>query len=255
MKVDVFFSPSQIDEMLLREKNVVVIDVLRSSTTIVAALRNGAREIIPVGSVESAVKVSGNLFGDVVLRGGERNGKIIPGFNLGNSPKEYTEEAVKGKSIIFCTTNGTAAMAKARYAQKMVVAGFVNISLVVEYIKECREDFFIVCSGKQQLFCIEDAICAGMIVTMLCDDESLYVELNDSAVAAQALHKTFGRNLLKMAKSSEHGKYLMEIGFEDDIKTCVKLDSIPALPLLVGNVLKLKKDEQKPLAPAETKAS
>lgn len=255
MKVDVFFSPSQIDEMLLREKNVVVIDVLRSSTTIVAALRNGAREIIPVGSVESAVKVSGNLFGDVVLRGGERNGKIIPGFNLGNSPKEYTEEAVKGKSIIFCTTNGTAAMVKARYAQKMVVAGFVNISLVVQYIKECREDFFIVCSGKQQLFCIEDAICAGMIVKMLCDDESLYVELNDSAVAAQALHKTFGRNLLKMAKSSEHGKYLMEIGFEDDIKTCVKLDSIPALPLLGGNVLKLKKEEQKPLAPAEIKAS
>jgi 2-phosphosulfolactate phosphatase len=255
MKVDVFFSPSQIDEMLLREKNVVVIDVLRSSTTIVAALRNGAREIIPVPNVESAVKQSGNLFGDVVLRGGERNGKIIPGFNLGNSPKEYTEEAVKGKSIIFCTTNGTAAMVKARYAQKMVVAGFVNISLVVQYIKECREDFFIVCSGKQQLFCIEDAICAGMIVKMLCDDESLYVELNDSAVAAQALHKAFGRNLLKMAKSSEHGKYLMEIGFEDDIKTCVKLDSIPALPLLVGNVLKLKKDEQKPLAPAETKAS
>jgi 2-phosphosulfolactate phosphatase len=255
MKVDVFFSPSQIDEMLLREKNVVVIDVLRSSTTIVAALYNGAREIIPVANVESAVKVSGNLFGDVVLRGGERNGKIIPGFNLGNSPKEYTEEAVKGKSIIFCTTNGTAAMVKARYAQKMVVAGFVNISLAVQYIKECREDFFIVCSGKQQLFCIEDAICAGMIVKMLCDDESLYVELNDSAVAAQALHKTFGRNLLKMAKSSEHGKYLMEIGFEDDIKTCVNLDSIPALPLLVGNVLKLKKDEQKPLVPAETKAS
>jgi len=91
-------------------------------------------------------------------------------------------------------------MVKARYAQKMVVAGFVNISLAVQYIKECREDFFIVCSGKQQLFCIEDAICAGMIVKMLCDDESLYVELNDSAVAAQALHKTFGRNSVEDGK-------------------------------------------------------
>jgi 2-phosphosulfolactate phosphatase len=253
MKLDIFFSPLQVDEMLLREKNVIVIDVLRSSTTIATALQNGAREIIPVGSVESAVKVSGNLFGDVVLRGGERNGKIITGFNLGNSPREYTEEAVKGKSIIYCTTNGTVAMAKARYAQKMVVAGFINIALAVQYIKECHEDFYIVCAGKQQLFCIEDAVCAGMIVHMLTADGTLSVELNDAAMAAQALHKTIGRNLLKMAKNCEHGKYLIEIGFEDDIDTCVKLDSIPVLPLLVGNVLKLKKEEQKTSAPIESK--
>ena len=90
MKIDVYFSPAQVDEMQLRDKNVIVIDVLRASTTIVTALNNGAREIIPVGSIESAVKVSGNLFGDVVLRGGERNGKIITGFNLGNSPSVLT---------------------------------------------------------------------------------------------------------------------------------------------------------------------
>jgi phosphosulfolactate phosphohydrolase-like enzyme len=88
---------------------------------------------------------------------------------------------------------------------------------------------------------------------MLTADGTLHVELNDAAVAAQALHKTIGRNLLKMAKNCEHGKFLMEIGFEDDIKTCVKLDSIPVLPLLVGNVLKLKKEEQKTSAPIESK--
>lgn len=245
MKIDVYFSPAQVDEMQLRDKNVVVVDVLRASTTIATALSNGAREIIPVSSIESAVKVSGNLFGDVVLRGGERNGKIITGFNLGNSPSEYTEEAVKGKSIIFCTTNGSSAMVKAKYAKRMAVAGFVNISLAVNYIREAGEDFSIVCAGKQQLFCVEDAVCAGMLVKTFVEGSAIVIELNDAAVAAQELYKTFGKNLLKMAKNCDHGKYLIEIGFESDLKTCVSVDSIPVLPLLIGNMIKLKKDETK----------
>ena len=107
--VEVRFAPAQLDELQLKDKNVVVIDVLRSATTIPMALQNGAKEIIPVADIESAVKISGSLFGEVVLRGGERNGRMIEGFNLGNSPSEYTEQAVKGKSIIFMTSNGTAA--------------------------------------------------------------------------------------------------------------------------------------------------
>lgn len=245
MKIDVYFSPAQIDEMQLRDRNVIVIDVLRASTTIIAALKNGAREIIPVGSIESAVKVSGNLFGDVVLRGGERNGKIITGFNLGNSPSEYTEEAVKGKSIIFCTTNGSSTMVKAKYAKRMAVVGFVNVALAAAYVREAGEDFSFVCAGNQQRFCVEDAVCVGMLLKILTEDSAVAVELNDAGVAAQILHKTVGKNLLKMAKSSDHGKYLVEIGFENDLKTCVDVDSIPVLPLLIGNVIKLKKDETK----------
>ncbi len=247
MKIEVFFSPSQVDELFLREKNVIVIDVLRASTTITTAINNGAREIIPVSSIESAVKVSGNLFGDVVLRGGERNGKIIEGFNLGNSPFEYTEEMVKGKSIIFCTTNGSSAMVKARYAKNMAVGGFANVSKVVEFIKEVHEDFYILCAGKQALFCVEDAVCAGMIIKKLTDDPSLSLQFNDSANAAQVLYKAAAKNLLKMVKTCDHGVYLTEIGFADDLKICVDVDSIPILPQLIGNVLKLKKkDETKP---------
>ncbi len=244
-KIDVYFSPAQVDEMQLRDKNVIVIDVLRASTTIVTAMNNGAREIIPVGSIESAVKVSGNLFGDVVLRGGERNGKIITGFNLGNSPSEYTEEAVKGKSIIFCTTNGSSAMVKAKYAKRMAVGGFINVSLVADFIRTAGEDFSIVCAGEKQLFCIEDAVCAGMLVKMLVEDSPIAVDVNDAAGAAQVLYKTVAKNLLKMARSSDHGKFLVDIGFESDLKTCVNVDSIPVLPLLIGNVIKLKKDETK----------
>jgi 2-phosphosulfolactate phosphatase len=255
MKIEVYLSPVQVDEIQLRDKNVVVIDILRSSTTITAALKNGAREIIPVGSVESAVKVSGNLFGDVVLRGGERNGKIIPGFNLGNSPAEYTEEAVKGKSIIFCTTNGSGAMVRGKYAKNMAVCGFVNISLVVDFVKQINEDFSIICAGKQQLFSLEDSVCAGMIIKLLEDDGSATIETNDAGSAALTLYRNYGKNLLKMARSSDHGRYLEEIGFADDIKTCVEIDSIPVLPLLIGNMIKLKKEEPRQTSQIDAKAS
>lgn len=243
MNIEVFFSPSQVDELSLRDKNVIVIDVLRASTTIATALLNGAREIIPVSTVESAVKISGNLFGDVVLRGGERNGKIIEGFNLGNSPSEYTADAVKGKSIIFCTTNGSSAIVKARHARNLIVAGFINMSTVLEFMKEIGEDFYILCAGKNSLFCIEDAVCAGMIITELLGDEAVNVGLNDPAVAAATLYKSMGKNLLRTVRTTDHGKFLTEIGFRNDIKLCTDIDSVPVLPVLVGNSIKLRKIE------------
>jgi 2-phosphosulfolactate phosphatase len=86
MKLDVSFSANHFDDLQLRDKNIIVLDILRASTTTIVALANGAREIIPVANIESAVKISGSLFGEVTLRGGERNGKMIEGFNLGNSP-------------------------------------------------------------------------------------------------------------------------------------------------------------------------
>jgi 2-phosphosulfolactate phosphatase len=249
MKIEVFFSPSQVDELFLRDKNVIVIDVLRASTTIAMALMNGAREIIPVSTIESAVKISGNLFGDVVLRGGERNGKMIEGFNLGNSPAEYVPDAVKGKTIIFCTTNGSSAIVKSRYAKNLVVAGFINMATVIEFIKEVNEDFYILCAGKQSLFCIEDSVCAGMIISLLMNDEAISIELNDPAVAAAVLYKSMGKNLQRTIRAADHGKYLTEIGFKNDIKLCTDIDSVPVLPVLVGNSIKLRKKETLKPAP------
>lgn len=248
MKIEVFFSPSQIDDLFLRDKNVVVIDVLRASTTVITALNNGAREIIPVSTIESAVKVSGNLFGDVVLRGGERNGKMIEGFNLGNSPFEYTEEAVRGKSIILCTSNGSPAMWKARYAKNLLVAGFINVSAVVKRIKEIHDDIYILCAGKYTQFCIEDAVCAGMIIKQLMDEDQEF-EFNDSGVAAFALYKNASKSLLKMARTSDHGKYLEEIGFTKDLEFCTTVDAFDVVPELVGNVLKVKRKTDGAAAP------
>ncbi len=248
MKIDVSFSVAPFDELQLRDKNIVVLDILRASTTTTVALANGAREIIPVASIESAVKISGSLFGDVTLRGGERNGKMIEGFNLGNSPLEYTEAVVKGKSIIYCTTNGSVAMAKSRYARRMIVGSFVNISTVVDYMKQVNEDFLIICAGRINgvgNFSLEDSVCAGMIISKLEKEQSVTIELSDSSRAARALYKSFGRSIAKMLRECDHGKYLIEIGYQDDLRVCADIDAVPVLPMLYGTSVRLTKEETK----------
>jgi len=248
MRIDLFFTPGQTDELALREKTVVVIDVLRASTTIAAALSNGAREIIPVATVESAVKISGNLLGDVILLGGERNGKMIDGFNLGNSPAEYTEERVKGKAVIFSTTNGSQALVKARYARELFVCGFVNVGTVAEAIWRTPRDFTIVCAGNDGVLSMEDSVCAGMLIARVAAEGQVDAELSDGALVARTLYRTFGRGILKMIRSTDHGRHLLEIGFGEDLKFCAGVDTLPVLPLLEGNVIKLRPD-------AETKES
>jgi 2-phosphosulfolactate phosphatase len=246
MKIDLSFSAGQFDDLQLRDKNVVVLDVLRASSTITVALNNGAREIIPVASIESAVKISGSLFGEVTLRGGERNGKTIEGFNLGNSPLEYSETAVKGKSIIYCTSNGSVAIARSRYARTLIVGSFLNLTAVVDFIRDENKDFLFICAGRINTigyFSLEDAVCAGMMIQKLMKFESLELILSDSAKAALALYKSFGRSILKMLKTCEHGKYLIEIGFTDDLKICAAVDSVPVLPVQIENKIKLKKEE------------
>jgi 2-phosphosulfolactate phosphatase len=253
MKIDLSFSAGQFDDMQLRDKTVVVIDVLRASSTITVALNSGAREIIPVASIESAVKISGSLFGEVTLRGGERNGQMIDGFNLGNSPLEYNESAVKGKSIIYCTTNGSVAMAKSRYARALIVGSFLNLSAVVDFLSGENKDFLIICAGRLNTignFSLEDAVCAGMMIQKLMKNESIELNISDSAKAAYALNKSFGRSILKMLKTSEHGKYLAEIGFSEDLKICAAVDSVPVLPVQIENKIKLYKKEEPPVVSA-----
>jgi 2-phosphosulfolactate phosphatase len=242
MRVELSFTPHQADEVALRDRTVIAIDVLRASTTIITALHNGAREVIPVTTVESAVKLAGQLAGDVVLLGGERGGRMIQGFSLGNSPAEYSTERVKGKSIVFSSTNGSQVLVNGRYAREMVVCGFVNMRLVVDFLRERPRDFILACAGTNGAFSLEDAVCAGMVVHELVKDTSLGATLSDGALAAESLYRSYGKNVLKLLHSTQHGRYLQDIGFEDDLKLCASVDSIPVLPQLEGNVIRLKRD-------------
>jgi 2-phosphosulfolactate phosphatase len=242
MRVELSFTPHQADEVALRDRTVIAIDVLRASTTIITALHNGAREVIPVTTVESAVKLAGQLAGDVVLLGGERGGRMIQGFSLGNSPAEYSTERVKGKSIVFSSTNGSQVLVNGRYAREMVVCGFVNMRVVVDFLRERPRDFILACAGTNGAFSLEDAVCAGMVVHELVKDTSLAATLSDGALAAESLYRSHGKNVLKLLHSTQHGRYLQDIGFEDDLKLCASVDSIPVLPQLEGNVIRLKRD-------------
>ncbi|SRR5690606_9632810 len=245
MKINVILSPLNVDELFFTGKTTIVIDVLRASSVIITALENGAKEIVPVATVEFAVKVSGGMFGGQTLIGGERNTKKIEGFALGNSPLEYTREVVNGKTIIHYTTNGTRAIVKAKFSENLFVASFQNLSAIVSHMISLNKDFEILCSGRGNMFSIEDTICAGRIVSEILKQKET-VNLTDSAKASAALSKSYGKSILKILKESEHGKILLENGFESDIKFCSRLNSTGVIPYFSGNVIKLLPANNKP---------
>ncbi len=246
MKIEVFFSPVGIDELGMRGRNVIIIDVLRATTTICTALSNGAREVIPTADIENATKISSNLSSDSRLLGGERQGKKIDGFDLGNSPAEYTPEKVKNRSIIFTTTNGAGAIHKCRYASTALVASFVNVSAIVETVVEIGGTWTILCSGRQGAFSVEDATCAGMIISKV--KEVTDVDTEDAGLTTLILYKNYKKSLLGMMKKSQHGQYLMSIGFEEDLKFCSIVDGVPVVPVVSGLVVRIKQ----PGSPAQS---
>lgn len=238
LKVSLYFAHNYIEsELELKGKNVVVIDVLRTSTTIITGLANGAKEIIPTESTAAAGMIGRNSQGKSLLCG-ERHGKIVEGFNLGNSIKEYSDVKVKGKILVFNTTNGTPSLMKAKFARNCVVLGFVNMSRVVDYIANLNEDFIIVCAGKEGAFSLEDTVCAGMLISELTKKVSGRYELTDSALGAAKLYEAYKKSLITMLNESEHGHYLVSIGFEDDLLECSRVDAHNILPLLRNGVIR-----------------
>ncbi len=243
MQINVFFSPNHLDELELRDKIIVAIDVLRASTTITYAMRAGAREIIPVASVDMAMKIVGNLHSTSTILCGERGGKRVDGFKLGNSPSEYTEEAVEGKALIITTTNGAVALTKAKHARFCYVSSFVNMSATVSAIQQIpgieNETIHILCSGREEEFSLEDATCAGMLITRL-SQVFTGAKYTDSARAALSVYAQFGSDIYKTLRESDHGQVLSKLGFEDDIKIASEIDSVPLVPILERDAIKKK---------------
>jgi len=237
MKINVLFSYINIDELAYTGKTTVVIDVLRASTTIIQALQNGAREVIPVASVEFAVKVSGGMFGGQTLLGGERNTKKLEGFALGNSPLEYAPEVVGGRTIILFTTNGSKAIVKAKFSENLFIAAFTNLNAVANQLIKLDKEFEILCSGRGNYFSMEDVICAGKLISEI-QKINNNVELTDSAKASVALNKSFGKSILTMMQQTEHGKILIENNFDEDIKFCSRINTSETIPYLTSGVLK-----------------
>lgn len=237
MKLNVHFSISHLDELYFTSRTTVIIDVLRASTVIVTAIANGAKEVIPVNTVDFAMKISGNAFGGQTLLCGERNTKKIEGFVLGNSPLEYTSDTIAGKSIILFTTNGSKAFVKAKFSENLFAACFKNLSAVAKHLIELNKDVEIVCGGTNGSFNYEDSVCAGKLVQEI---KNLYpeIELNDSSKASLIIAKSSGKSLLKMLKETEHGKLLIENGFADDLKDCAQYNVTDVIPYYISGSIK-----------------
>ncbi len=237
MKVHVLLSHLNADELYFTNRTTVVIDVLRATSVIAQALSSGAKEITPVGSVDFAMKISGDIKGGQTLLCGERNTKMVEGFNLGNSPLEY-DDTVAGKTIILFTTNGSKAILKARYSENLFCCSFNNLSAVAKHISSLTDELTILCSGSNGMFSLEDTVCAGKLIKEL-TKYGKNINLSDAASASLVLSKNFGKDLLKLLSETEHGKLLIENGFEQDIEFCSRLSNLNIIPAFINGSIKL----------------
>lgn len=231
MKVDICFTPNEFDAEKYNKYSAVVIDVLRATTSIATACANGCKAIIPVKTVEEANTIKAN--NPDILLAGEREGILIPGFNLGNSPFEYTHEQVAGKTIVMTTTNGTLALTKASAAQKVYAMAFVNAASIASTLLQNQEDVIIVCAGSEGKFSLEDALCGGLLADRL----SHVAKLSDTALAAQAMYRDFAPNLLSRVEESSHACYLSSIGFKKDVTLCLQQNTLSVVPIYANGAI------------------
>ncbi|NLT95166.1 MAG: 2-phosphosulfolactate phosphatase [Clostridia bacterium] len=222
-------------EAEIKDGLAVVIDVFRASNTIITALNNGAKEILPVSEIETAWELK-EIHPDYLL-GGERNSIKIQGFDLGNSPLEYTGEKVSGKGIIFATSNGSRALKSVEKAQKVWVASFANIGAITEKIQSVSADMAIVCSGTLGTPSLEDTLAAGKIINELSTLEKY--TLNDYGLLAWGSYQRYKNEIFETLLKSRNGRRLMELGKMDDIKYCIREDITDVVPQYDGKAITL----------------
>ena len=233
MRIDVVFCPANLVPPLVAGRVVVVIDVLRASTSIAAALANGARNVVPLESADEVITRARQFDRSEVRLAGEHRMHSIPGFDLGNSPGEFTREAVEGKTVLITTTNGTAAFAPAQGARDVVVGSYVNYTAVATLLRAAARggnDVALVCAGRERQFSLEDAACAGRLARAI-GKRAEGAALSDSTIASTLVDRKYGDRLDQLFADSEHGQALAAAGFEQDLVACAKIDSCPVIPL------------------------
>jgi 2-phosphosulfolactate phosphatase len=236
--------PRDVDEKELVGSTVVVIDLLRATSTICQALASGAIEVVPFLEVEDARAAAQSVNRTDIVLGGERRGGKIPGFDVGNSPAEYTRQVAGGKRVFITTTNGTRAMYHARLASRVVLGSFLNLSAVVKSIKD-EASIDILCAGTDGGETGEDILAAGSIVHLLCYDESFspLMTISEAAAMAGAAWSVVNRKANKAnrpirdelalaLRDTAGGRNLIGIGLDQDIVDCAQIDRYDVVPEL-----------------------
>jgi len=236
--IDVFYSLNSFQEEELRDKTVVVIDVLRASSTIVTALMNGAKAIIPVGDMGEASKIAQNVDSKNYLLCGEKDGVTIDGYDLGNSPAEYTRETVGGKRLIFNTTNGTKAIKKSLGSSDVYIASFLNVGAVVKALENDEREIVLICAGWKGRLSFEDMLLAGNIIHLL-GNGILPDNTRDGAKVAFGLFDKYGDNITAVVHQSNHAERLRALNISSDIDYCCQIDITDILPRLKEGMITL----------------
>jgi 2-phosphosulfolactate phosphatase len=236
MKIDVHFEPAA----SLADRTgstVVVIDVLRAASSILEALANGAQGVFPVPSTEEAIRLASSLGREDTILCGEARGLIIEGFDLGNSPREFSAERVAGKRLVMSTTNGTRAFFLVEDAVRVLACSFMNLGAVAAEVMEAAS-IVVVCAGKEGQFSLDDAVCAGALVQRIRTAAGTDVELNDAAMGAVEMALTFRVNAHFLASTST-GQQLIENGFREDLDICAEIDRHSVVPEMDDRVIQL----------------
>jgi len=228
--VDVEFVARDAVRAVKRGDLIIMVDVLRYSSSTVSALANGAKAVIPAGTMKEACRLR-ELHSDFLLVG-ERKGRKPRGFDLGNSPLEFVREVVEGRTLVMTTTSGTAALIRCRGAEHVLVGAFLNAGAVaekaVEIVGRSGVDVSFVLAGERGLFSLEDFLCAGAIASKF---PAGGFDFSDKALAAVLSFEHVRDALGEYVMKSRHARHLVELGFEKDIEFSCKLDHSGVVPV------------------------
>ncbi|SJZ88237.1 2-phosphosulfolactate phosphatase [Selenihalanaerobacter shriftii] len=231
MKIDIVLNVEQINKERITDKVTVAIDTFRATTTIVTALSNGAKEVIPVKSVEEALNY--NTQDEDIVVAGERSGEKMPELDLGNSPLSYTEKIIKGKKLVLTTTNGTKMLLNLKDSKQIIIASIINLKAVAQEINEIKE-VIICCAGTQGEFSLEDFITAGALIYKL-RDLSVDLELTDLSLVAYQTYFINKDNLFRVLSNSKNGSRLISLGKKADVDYSIKEDILSKVPICVND--------------------
>ena len=229
MRVDVALTPAAVVPGALAGATALVIDVLRASTSMITALANGCLALVPVAEVDEARRRVAGLAG--ALLAGERGGDPPEGFDLGNSPLEFTRPRVGGRTIVFTTSNGTRALLAVRAAPAVGVAGLVNLSAAVSWALGEGRPVTVLCAGERGAVSLEDQVCAGLLVDGVLRAEPR-AELTEAARAALEIGRGYGKAVARLAQDSPWARHLALAGRGEDVTACLVLDTTTLVPVL-----------------------
>jgi 2-phosphosulfolactate phosphatase len=230
--IEVCFSPALFNLFDAKDKIVVVIDILRATSSICIAFEHGVERILPVATVEESMTNKAKGF----LVAAERNGETVEGFDFGNSPFSYMGAAVKGKTIALTTTNGTQAVKAARNAYKVVVGSFLNLDALCNWLKHSDKNVICLCAGWKNKYNLEDSLFAGAVVNQLKQSPSFVCNC-DSALSSEHMYILAKDNLFDFLSDSSHRKRLLRLNIEKDVVFCLTPNQTKVIPVLEGEYL------------------